>query len=86
MITISAADLKTRLSEFLGRVTYNHEKFVITRRGKPVAQLSPIGQMPQHLGQMKGWMEDSDPLFGILDQIAADRDKHLPRIQDAGAK
>lgn len=56
-----------------------NERFVITRRGKPVAELSPIGQKPYHLGQVKGWVEDSDPIFQILDSIVADRQKHLPR-------
>ncbi len=39
MVTISVADAKAHLSELLDRVE-NGEQIVITRHGKPVAQLS----------------------------------------------
>ena len=43
METISAADTKAHLSELLARIE-GGEEVVITRRGKPVARLSPVQQ------------------------------------------
>ncbi len=41
MSTCTVAEAKAHLSELLARVE-NGEELVITRRGRPVAQLSPI--------------------------------------------
>ena len=41
MSTCTVAEAKARLSELLARVE-NGEELVITRRGRPVAQLSPV--------------------------------------------
>lgn len=41
MTTCTVAEAKAHLSELLARVE-NGEALVITRRGRPVAQLSPI--------------------------------------------
>jgi len=78
--SVSTADFKKHLSDFLGRVTYKKEAFVITRRGKPVAKISPLEDSPTHLGQVKGWLEDSDPFFGTLEEIVSNRAQHRPRI------
>lgn len=43
MKTISIADTKAHLSELLARIE-GGEEIVITRRGKPIARLSPIRQ------------------------------------------
>lgn len=45
MNEIGAYDAKTRLSELLDRVEHG-ERIVITRHGKPVAQLSPLPGQP----------------------------------------
>ena len=78
--SVSTADFKKHLSDFLGRVTYKKEAFVITRRGRPVAQLSPLEESPSHLGRVKGWLEDSDPFFGAMKKIVSDRTQHRPRV------
>ena len=38
----------------------------------------------EHLGNIKGWMEDDDPFFGVIGQIISDRDRHSPRVLDPG--
>jgi prevent-host-death family protein len=48
MKTVGAFDAKTHLSDLLARVARG-ESFLITKRGKPVASLSPI-----HLGSRRG--------------------------------
>lgn len=37
--TVSVADAKKRLSELMSRVAYNRERFLVQRRGKPMAAL-----------------------------------------------
>jgi len=76
---IPAAEFKRKFSDFLGRVVFKHERFVITRRGRPIAQITPLEDAPRHISQVKGWLDDSDPFFGIVDLIVADRKKHIPR-------
>lgn len=44
---ISVAKAKSRFSELLGRVCYAHERFVIERKGKPVAALVDINVLRQ---------------------------------------
>jgi prevent-host-death family protein len=78
--SIPAAEFKRKLSDFLGRVRYKHECFIITRRGRPVARVSPLDDAPSHIGDVKGWLKDSDPFFEIMDSIVADRKSHTPRI------
>lgn len=39
--TISASDARNNFSDLLSRVLYQHEEFVIERKGKPIAILSP---------------------------------------------
>ena len=39
MPTISVAEAKSHLSEIINKSAYNNEKFIITRRKKPVAAL-----------------------------------------------
>ena len=38
-VTTGTAEVKARLSEFLGRVRHGRERVIIARRGKPVAAL-----------------------------------------------
>lgn len=38
-VTTGTAEVKARLSEFLGRVRHGGERVIITRRGKPVAAI-----------------------------------------------
>jgi prevent-host-death family protein len=76
---IPVAEFKRRLSEFLGRVSFKGDTIVITRRGRPVAKLSPVGHEPIHLGQVTGTLEDDDPFFAILDEVVRSRKEHTPR-------
>jgi prevent-host-death family protein len=39
MSTVSVAQAKSHLSELIARSSFGHERFVITRRNKPVAAL-----------------------------------------------
>ena len=78
--TISVAEAKKHLSELLGRVAYGREQIVITKRGKPMARLVPATEESKHLVEAKGWLNDEDDFFEIIDRIVEDRDKHVPRV------
>lgn len=39
MSTVSVANAKSRLSELIAKSSFGHERFIITRRNKPVAAL-----------------------------------------------
>jgi prevent-host-death family protein len=39
MPTVSVVTAKSHLSELIAKSAYNHERFIITRRNKPVAAL-----------------------------------------------
>jgi prevent-host-death family protein len=42
MTEITVTELARQLSDFVNRVTWRGEEFVITRGGKPIAALSPV--------------------------------------------
>ena len=58
LMEISIAEAKNRLTELI-RAVEAGEQIVITRHGKPVAQLTlpPPGRRPVRLGGMKGRIE-----------------------------
>jgi len=77
---LNVAEAKRRLSDLLGRVAYGKESFVITKRGKPMARLVPMGaEPPAHLGDTVGWVDGDDPFFTRLDEIIAEREGQVPR-------
>jgi len=78
--TINVAEAKKHLSELLGRVAYGGEQIVITKRGKPLARLVPASEESKHLVEAKGWLNDEDDFFEVIDHIVEDRDKHVPRV------
>ena len=45
MPTVSVAQAKGLLSELIARSSYNHERFIITRRDKPVAALVSLDDL-----------------------------------------
>ena len=71
MSTHSVAEAKNRLPELIDRAL-NGEDVVITRHGKPVAELRPIPAQPRRVTA-----ED-------LDWLAARRIRRLSRTETAG--
>jgi prevent-host-death family protein len=45
MATVSVANAKSHLSELIAKSSYGHERFVITRRNKPVAALVSLDDL-----------------------------------------
>ncbi len=76
VLEVSVAEAKSRLSDLLGRVAYGDTRIVITKRGRPVAELvSPRTETraPRAL------LDHDDPFFAIVDGIVAARGEHPPR-------
>ncbi len=77
VLEVSVAEAKSRLSDLLGRVAYGDTRIVITKRGRPVAELvSPRepAKAPRAL------LDHDDPYFAIVDEIVASRSEHRPRV------
>jgi prevent-host-death family protein len=59
--TIAAGEFKSKCLKLLDQVAEKRETLVITKRGKPVAQVTPIPAQENIVGSMKGsvlWMGD----------------------------
>jgi prevent-host-death family protein len=79
---VSVAEAKKYFSDLIGRVAYRNEQIIITKRGKPMALLSPVKEQNRHLSKTKGWLEKDDPFFKIIENIVMNRKAHHPRILD----
>ncbi len=78
--TVNVAKAKKHFSELLGQVAFGKKHILITKRGKPMARLVPADELDTHLCDARGWLENSDPFFDIIEQIILDRSKHVPRM------
>lgn len=97
---IRATEAKAHLSALMARVGYGGERFIIERRGKPLAALVGV----EDLERLEGDREDASScpmgvlaLIGVLgeadgreidamlDEIYADRDQDTGRPVDLGA-
>ena len=66
--TMSAADFKAKCLDVLDQVAERRVSVVVTKRGKPVAQVVPIVKRPKHLwGAMKGEIEIRGDIVSGLD-------------------
>ena len=78
--SVSVAEAKKHLSELLGRVAFGKEHIIITKRGKPMARLVPAEEQVTHLAGAKGWLDQGDEFFAVMDRIVQDRSRHVPRV------
>ena len=68
MTAIGIYDAKTQLPKLLARVSRG-ERFLITKHGRPVAQLVPAGvegtpSVKEIIRQMQDWQEGEGPTLG----------------------
>lgn len=83
MKTTTVAHAKARLSELIGQVAHAGDSVVITKRGRPMAKLVPVGAPARrHPAKIKGWLDKDDPFFDAVDEIVAERGKRKPRAVD----
>ena len=65
---MSATDFKAKCLDVLDQVAERRVSVVVTKRGKPVAQVVPILKRPKHLwGAMKGEIEIRGDIVSALD-------------------
>ena len=76
---ISATELARRLGDFLGRVRYRGDSFVVEKNGTAVARLGPVSEGSQcTLGEaLKAWTStrERDPAFADALEIVGELDQ-----------
>lgn len=97
---IRATEAKAHLSALMARVGYGGEKFIIERRGKPLAALVGVedlerleeeraGSTGRPLGAIAfvgAWGEAEEKDFdAVLDEVYAERGRDTGRLLDPGA-
>ncbi len=85
---LSVADAKKHLSELMSRVAYNQERFLIERRGKPMAALvsaEDLAQLELEPKAVQGLMSavgawsEFDELDQMIEDIYKQRTEALDR-------
>ena len=77
MPNISIAEAKSHISEIISKSAYNHERFIITRRNKPMAALVSLEDLriiEQHeerqgLATVMGKWEGFDEIADVLNDL-----------------
>lgn len=80
MPTVTIAEFKSHLSEFMGLVSFKKETILVTRHGRVIARVSPPEESSRQLSRLRGWLDDRDPFFTGLSRIVKARAKHVPRV------
>ena len=95
---VRVTEAKAHLSELMARVGYGGERFVIERRGRPLAALVGVEDLerlekrdptPRLLGAIAlvgAWGEAEEPeVDAVLEEIYAERERDTGRKVDLGA-
>lgn len=86
-ITTTVTDVLRNFSDYVNRVAYRGERFVLTRGGKEVAELSPttpagsrLADLPEVLASLPRLGPDEAEAFARdLDRIRHEADRELPK-------
>ena len=62
MAHVPATEFKAKCLELMDRVATRRESFVITKRGRPVARLGPVGRPPKQ--SIFGWLRGRAEIAG----------------------
>src|SRR2546425_1668768 len=83
--TVSVAEAKRRFSDVVGAVRHGGPRFVIERRGTPVAAIVPVDDLVTLEGKgargvlgLVGAVPDAKGLPGVLDGVVRTRSRHRP--------
>jgi prevent-host-death family protein len=95
---VRVTEAKARFSELMARVGYGGERFVIERRGRPLAALVGVGDLERlekgdpdsrllgAIGLVGAWGEAEEPeVDAVLEEIYAERERDTGRAVDLGA-
>ena len=85
MTQVSVAEAQRNLADLVERVVQEGEIILLMDKGKPVAKLlsAALEEPGRHLANVQGWLEDDDPFFSAVEEIAEARGQHLPRVTSA---
>jgi prevent-host-death family protein len=85
MTQMSIAEAQRNLADLVERVVQEGEIVLLLDKGKPVAKLVSAGleEPGRHLANVQGWLDDDDPFFSAIEEIAEARGRHLPRVTSA---
>jgi antitoxin (DNA-binding transcriptional repressor) of toxin-antitoxin stability system len=81
--TISVTEVLRNFADYINRVAYRGERFVLMRGGRPVAELSPVptgtrlGELPSLLASLPRLRQDDADALS-LEVEAARRDLEAP--------
>ena len=65
--TMTAAEFKARCLELMDQVARERQPIIVTKRGKPVAQLAPVVTRPRTLrGFLKGQVRSTKGIVGPI--------------------
>ena len=78
--TVSIAEAKKTFSELLGKVAYGKKRIIITKRGKPMALLSPPEDIDSRPSRPKVGLTKPTPSLRLVDRIVQERVEYRPRI------
>jgi prevent-host-death family protein len=95
---VRVTEAKAHLSELMARVGYGGERFVIERRGRPLAALVGVEDLERlekgdstsrllgAIALVGAWGEAEEPeVDAVLEEIYAERDRDTGRTVDLGA-
>ena len=95
---VRVTDAKAHLSELMARVGYGGERFIIERRGRPLAALvgvedlerlekeRPTSRLLGAIALVGAWGEAEEPeVDAVLEEIYAERGRDTGRPVDLGA-
>lgn len=80
----SVTDVLRNFSDYINRVVYRRERFVLVRGGKPVAELSPVpsgtrlGDLPGHLHELPRLGPEAEVFARDLDSARAGLESRPP--------
>ena len=75
-ITIGASEVRERLAHVLNEVAYGGQRYIVERRGKPLAAIIPAGEYETLLGMLTDTGVRSE-IHGIAVQIRFDGDRYF---------
>jgi prevent-host-death family protein len=82
-IPVSVTNARRRFSVLLEEVARERATFLITRLGRPMARLVPSTTPPaRRLSDLKGWLDDDDPFFEIVDRIIEERSERPAKCDE----
>jgi prevent-host-death family protein len=65
--TIPAGEFKSRCLKLLDEVAEKRQTLIVTKRGRPVAQISPIPKKGGFIGSMEGTVEIHGDIISPID-------------------